>query len=134
MDETELLRLEGQGQKLGPRSVEHASPPAREKRLSRQPAILFFTLIQPMIWLVLFGQMFSRITTLGGPQTLQQFGGVSYLQFFMPAVMLAAWYGGLWPGLLATALGIAGGALLIPPTDPTFLDRAAIFLLASAVK
>lgn len=56
------------------------------KRLSRQPIIIVFSLIQPMIWLVLFGSMFSRFTSFPGAS--QQFGGVSYLQFFMPAVML----------------------------------------------
>jgi len=27
---------------------------------------------------------------------------VPYLQFF-PAILIAAWYGGLWPGVVATA-------------------------------
>ncbi|MDE3096796.1 MAG: ABC transporter permease [Chloroflexota bacterium] len=56
------------------------------KRLSRTPTIVVFSLIQPLIWLVLFGQMFSRIAHL--PNAAQQFGGVSYLQFFVPTVML----------------------------------------------
>jgi len=56
------------------------------KRLTRTPILIFFALIQPMIWLVLFGQMFSRITSF--PGAAQQFGNVSYLQFFMPAVVL----------------------------------------------
>ncbi len=56
------------------------------KRLSRTPTIVVFSLIQPLIWLVLFGQMFSRIAHL--PNAVQQFGGVSYLQFFVPTVML----------------------------------------------
>jgi two-component system sensor kinase FixL len=40
---------------------------------------------------------------------------VPYLQFF-PAVILAAWYGGLGPGLVATALSaIAAGYFFLPP-------------------
>jgi ABC-2 type transport system permease protein len=56
------------------------------KRLSRQPTIVAFSLIQPLIWLVLFGQMFSRIVHF--PGAAQDFGNVSYLQFFIPTVML----------------------------------------------
>lgn len=56
------------------------------KRLSRQPTIVVFSLIQPLIWLVLFGQMFSRIVNF--PGAARDFGNVSYLQFFIPTVML----------------------------------------------
>jgi daunorubicin resistance ABC transporter membrane protein len=56
------------------------------KRLTRQPTVIFFSLIQPLIWLVLFGQMFSRIVRF--PGAAQDFGNVSYLQFFIPTVIL----------------------------------------------
>jgi ABC-2 type transport system permease protein len=56
------------------------------KRLSRRRAMIAFSLVQPMIWLVLFGQMFSHITSF--PGAAEQFGNVSYLQFFLPAVIL----------------------------------------------
>ena len=56
------------------------------KRLSRQATVIFFSLIQPLIWLVLFGQMFSRIVRFPGASA--QFGNVSYLQFFIPTVIL----------------------------------------------
>jgi ABC-2 type transport system permease protein len=56
------------------------------KRLSRQPTIVVFSLIQPVIWLVLFGQMFARIVNF--PGAAADFGNVSYLQFFIPTVML----------------------------------------------
>jgi ABC-2 type transport system permease protein len=56
------------------------------KKLSRQPTVIGFALIQPVIWLGLFGQMFSRITQF--PNVSQQIGSVSYLQFFIPTVML----------------------------------------------
>jgi len=48
--------------------------------------MIAFSLVQPMIWLVLFGQMFSHITSF--PGAAEQFGNVSYLQFFLPAVIL----------------------------------------------
>ena len=56
------------------------------KRLTRQPTVIFFSLIQPLIWLVLFGQMFSRIVRF--PGAAADFGNVSYLQFFIPTVIL----------------------------------------------
>jgi len=36
------------------------------RALSRQPIYLAFTLIQPMIWLLLFGQLFKRLADLPG--------------------------------------------------------------------
>jgi ABC-2 type transport system permease protein len=56
------------------------------KRLSRQATVIFFSLIQPLIWLVLFGQMFSNIVRF--PGAAEDFGNVSYLQFFIPTVIL----------------------------------------------
>jgi ABC-2 type transport system permease protein len=81
------------------------------KRLSRTPMIIFFSLIQPMIWLVLFGQMFSRITSL--PGAAQQFGNVSYLQFFMPAVILQS---------ILFGAGQAGVGIIMD-IDSGFLDK-----------
>jgi ABC-2 type transport system permease protein len=81
------------------------------KRLSRQPMIIAFSLIQPMIWLVLFGQMFSRITQF--PGAAQQFGNVSYLQFFVPAVMLQS----ILFGAGQSGVGI------IADMDSGFLDK-----------
>jgi PAS domain S-box-containing protein len=43
-------------------------------------------------------------------------GNVPYMQFF-PAILVAAWYGGLGPGLTATALSaLAAMYLFVPPT------------------
>jgi ABC-2 type transport system permease protein len=56
------------------------------QRLSRRRTMMIFSLVQPMIWLALFGQMFSHITSFPGASV--QFGGVSYLQFFLPSVIL----------------------------------------------
>lgn len=62
------------------------------RTLSRQPAYLLFTLVQPMVWLLLFGQLFRRVTELPG------FGG-NYLDYLTPgvvvmtAMMSAGWSG-----------------------------------------
>jgi ABC-2 type transport system permease protein len=56
------------------------------KRLLRRRMMIVFSLVQPIFWLVLFGQMFSHITHF--PGVAEQFGNVSYLQFFLPSVIL----------------------------------------------
>lgn len=55
-------------------------------KLYRRPVILYFSLVQPMIWLLLFGQIFNRITE--APGFSAAFGGQSYLAFFAPAIIL----------------------------------------------
>jgi two-component system sensor kinase FixL len=48
-------------------------------------------------------------------------GNVAYLQFF-PAIMVAAWYGGLGPGIVATALSaLAATYFFLPPAGPLVL-------------
>lgn len=62
------------------------------RTLSRQPAYLLFTLVQPMVWLLLFGQLFRRVAELPG------FEG-NYLDYLTPgvvvmtAMMSAGWSG-----------------------------------------
>jgi signal transduction histidine kinase len=50
---------------------------------------------------------------------------------FVPAVMLSAWYGGLWPGVVATVLSAAVGAQFLPPSAVALeeWDRVALFLV-----
>ena len=52
--------------------------------LVRQPAYLLITLIQPMIWLLLFGQLFGKVVDIPG------FGGdgQSFLAFLTPGVVM----------------------------------------------
>ena len=50
--------------------------------------------------------------------------------FFMPAVVLAAALGGLWPGVLATVLGVAGGLFITWNEQLTGdLASAAVFVV-----
>lgn len=55
-------------------------------KLYRRPVILYFSLVQPMIWLLLFGQVFNGIAQ--APGFREAFGGQSYLAFFAPAIIL----------------------------------------------
>jgi ABC-2 type transport system permease protein len=78
-----------QGMPRGPRkflSETYVLYVRQMKRLSRQATVIFFSLVQPLIWLVLFGQMFARIARF--PGAAESFGHVSYLQFFIPTVIL----------------------------------------------
>ena len=59
----------------------------------RQPAWVAIALVQPIIWLLLFGQLFKSVVEIPG------FQGGSYIEFLMPgvavmtAVMSAGWNG-----------------------------------------
>jgi len=52
------------------------------RRLLRQPAWVAITLIQPMIWLLLFGALFRRVVEIPG------FHGGSYIEFLTPGVIV----------------------------------------------
>lgn len=65
------------------------------RALWRQPAFVLVTLVQPVIWLFLFGQLFSEVVEIPG------FGaaGESYLEFLTPGVvMMTALLSSAWAG------------------------------------
>ena len=81
------------------------------KKLLRRPVSLYFSLVQPAVWLLLFGQAFNRVTAFPGADAA--FGGISYFQFFMPAVILQT-----------TLFGSAqSGIAIISDIDSGFLDK-----------
>ena len=51
----------------------------------RSPAFVSFSLLQPVVWLVLFSQTFSRLSST--PQ-FRSLGYASYLMFVIPAMMV----------------------------------------------
>jgi ABC-2 type transport system permease protein len=77
------------------------------RTLSRQPAYLLFTLVQPIVWLLLFGQLFKRIAELPG------FGTGSYIEYLTPGV------------IVMTAMMAAGwsGTTFIQDMDRGVMDR-----------
>jgi ABC-2 type transport system permease protein len=97
----------------------------------RQPALIAFTLVQPAIWLLLFGQLFQGVVHLPG------FGDSSYIGFLTPgivmmtAMMTAGWSGtsfiqdmerGVMDRLLASPVsrgGLMAGQLLSNATTTT---------------
>src|SRR6195952_3021859 len=62
--------------------------------LLRQPAFMVITIVQPLIWLLLFGALFKAITQIPG------FTGKSYIDYLTPGVvvMLAVSSAG-WTGM-----------------------------------
>lgn len=60
----------------------------------RQPAYAIITLIQPVIWLFLFGSLFRKVVELGG------FGTTSYLDYLVPGVVVMSALGSnMWAGM-----------------------------------
>ena len=64
------------------------------RNLIRQPVWIFILLIQPFFWLLLYSQLFQRITELPG------FGTSSYIQFLVPGiVVMTAFFSATWSGM-----------------------------------
>jgi ABC-2 type transport system permease protein len=62
--------------------------------LLRQPWWIFVNLVQPVIWLLLFGSLFKAITDL------PNFGSESYIQFLAPGVVImTAFFTAGWSGM-----------------------------------
>lgn len=60
-----------------------------------QPAYVIVSLLQPVIWLFLFGNLFERVVNLGG------FGTTSYLDYLVPGVVVMnALAVNMWAGMV----------------------------------
>jgi ABC-2 type transport system permease protein len=63
------------------------------RNLMREPIWIAITLVQPMIWLLLYGQLFSRVPSLRA-------GAGSYVEFLAPGVVIMnAFFGATWSGM-----------------------------------
>jgi ABC-2 type transport system permease protein len=66
----------------------------RLKALMRQPWVIVMTLVQPAVWLFLFGNLFRKVTELPG------FATGSYLDFLVPGVIvMSAVSSNMWAGM-----------------------------------
>jgi ABC-2 type transport system permease protein len=85
----------------------------------RMPVWIFLSLFQPILWLLLFTQIFSSLSML------PQLGGVSYLQFFAPGVVvMTVIFGSAWAGmgmLQDIDMGILSKMLATPVTRPSII-------------
>ena len=63
------------------------------RNLMREPIWIALMIIQPLIWLLLYGQLFSRVGALRG-------GASSYIEFLTPGIVcMNAFFGGSWSGM-----------------------------------
>jgi ABC-2 type transport system permease protein len=66
------------------------------KALVRQPVFLVITLIQPMIWLLLFGKLFESVVRIPG---FDGGSSASYLEYLTPGVIaMTALFSAMWAG------------------------------------
>lgn len=62
--------------------------------VARQPIFLLITLVQPVIWLFLFGALFRRVVELPG------FGADSYVDYLIPGIVVMSALGSsMWGGM-----------------------------------
>ncbi|MFC1751265.1 ABC transporter permease [Pseudomonadota bacterium] len=60
----------------------------------RMPLWTLFTLIQPLLWLIIFTQLFKNFVQSPGP------GGTNYMDFFVPGILImTALFGSSWSGV-----------------------------------
>jgi ABC-2 type transport system permease protein len=63
------------------------------RNLMREPIWIAMMIIQPLIWLLLYGQLFSRVPAL-------HIGTSSYIEFLTPGIVcMNAYFGGMWAGM-----------------------------------
>jgi len=96
------------------------------RAIARQPAYLIIMLIQPVIWLFLFGSLFRRVVELPG------FGTASYLDYLVPGVVImSALSASMWSGMTVLEeidRGIMDRFLVLP------LHRSAIINASAALQ
>jgi ABC-2 type transport system permease protein len=64
------------------------------RNLMREPIWIVLMIVQPMVWLILYGQLFKNVTRLGG------FGTGSYITFLAPAIVIMnGFFGATWSGM-----------------------------------
>ena len=100
------------------------------RNMARIKVFVFFSLVQPVLWLLLYTALFARFAEFGVLPA-----GVSYLQFFAPGlVVTTVLFGGVWSGM-GTIRDIDSGMLEKMLVTP--VSRVAIIfgrLLAAAIQ
>jgi len=84
------------------------------RNLMREPIWIVMMVVQPMLWLVLYGQLFKHVGAQGP-------SGATYIEFLTPGVVaMNAFFGGMWSGMA-----------MISDLDRHVIDR---FLAAPTVR
>jgi ABC-2 type transport system permease protein len=81
------------------------------KKLLRQPILIFFNLIQPLVWFLLFTQAFSAIGNIPSFKLLT--GTSSYVTFFTAAVIIQT----------ITSSALSAGMGIVTDFDSGFMDK-----------
>jgi ABC-2 type transport system permease protein len=114
------------------------------RALWRQPAYVLITLAQPIIWLLLFSQLFKSVTDIPG------FTGGPYIDYLAPGVvvltvlMSAGWTGmtfiddmerGVMDNLLTSPVwrGALNAGLLVQSAATTVIQSAIIIVISLAI-
>jgi ABC-2 type transport system permease protein len=88
----------------------------------RQPAYVAVTLVQPVVWLLLFGQLFTQVTDIPGFAA----GGSTYLEFLTPGVVaMTALFSASWAGTVYIEdmnLGVMDRMLAAPTSRAAMID------------
>lgn len=94
------------------------------KALARQPAVIVITLVQPAVWLFLFGSLFRKVIELPG------FGTSSYLDYLVPGVVVMnAISSNMWAGMGAIEeidRGITNRFLITPVSRGAIMNASVI--------
>ena len=90
----------------------------------RMPVFIFMTLFQPILWLVLFTQIFKSLGNMPG------LGGSSYLQFFAPGVVvMSVLFGSAFSGfgmLIDIDTGVLAKMMATPVTRVSIITGRVI--------
>src|ERR1700732_1387016 len=95
---------------------------ANIRKLIHDPVELFTRMVQPVLWLLIFGQVFNRTRAIPT-------GGISYLDFMSPGILAqSVLFGAIFYGISLIwerDLGIVQKFLVSPaPRSPLVLGRA----------
>jgi K+-sensing histidine kinase KdpD len=101
------------------RSLAGLAPPGEATALVRYGLAVGLVVLAFLLRLALYGELSNRLP----------------FSFFLPAAMIAAWYGGMGPGFLAAASGLLLGDYFFLPPHRSFgpisdADRVAITVFA----
>src|SRR4051812_41116374 len=102
----------------------------------RMPVFVIISIVQPVLWVLLFGQLFKSVTTIPGFESHAHVQSISYVQFLAPGIsIMTALFGAAYSGM-----GLLGDIdrgvldrLLATPVSRGALIAARIFHSAAQV-
>jgi len=66
----------------------------------RMPVFVIISIVQPVLWVLLFGQLFKSVTTIPGFESHAHAQSISYVQFLAPGIsIMTALFGAAYSGM-----------------------------------